>query len=117
MTKHQITSRYRRYSSTYQQFEYTRTLLEIASSSTVRRYQSIMWLRAIKDTPPLVNRSYAREHHKIVSSQRMLIDPLQINKYQDVIKIHHEDSSKPDIVTSIINVTNGHIIRLINKTI
>ncbi|KAF6157860.1 hypothetical protein GIB67_003760 [Kingdonia uniflora] len=64
MTKHSITSHYRKYSDTYQQFEYTRTLLEIASSSTVRRYQSILRLHATKDTPLLVNRSYAREHHK-----------------------------------------------------
>ncbi|KAF6170365.1 hypothetical protein GIB67_012375 [Kingdonia uniflora] len=64
MTKHPITSHYRKYSDIYQPFEYTRTLLEIASSSTVRRYQSIMSLRATKDTPPLVNRSYAREHHR-----------------------------------------------------
>ncbi|KAF6155565.1 hypothetical protein GIB67_004559, partial [Kingdonia uniflora] len=46
---------------------------------------------------------------------RVLIDPLQINKYQDVIKDHYEDSSKPDIKTFLINVTNGHIIRPIKR--
>ncbi|KAF6159240.1 hypothetical protein GIB67_032011 [Kingdonia uniflora] len=80
ISKHPVTSRYRRYSSTCQQIVCTRASQEI------------------------------------VSSQRMLIDPLQISKYQDITKVHHEDSSKPDIVTFLINVTNGHIIRPINKT-
>ncbi|KAF6140906.1 hypothetical protein GIB67_042319, partial [Kingdonia uniflora] len=46
---------------------------------------------------------------------RVLIDPLQINKYQNVTENHYEDSSKPDIVTFIINVTNSHIIRPIKR--
>ncbi|KAF6137158.1 hypothetical protein GIB67_030922 [Kingdonia uniflora] len=64
MTKHPITSYCRKYSDIYQQFKYTRTLLEIIFPSTVRRYQSILLLRTTEDTPPLVNRSYAREHQK-----------------------------------------------------
>ncbi|KAF6161635.1 hypothetical protein GIB67_017273 [Kingdonia uniflora] len=64
MKKHPITLYCRKYSDIYQQFEYTQTLLKIISSSTVRRYQSIMGLRTTEDTPPLVNRSYAHEHHR-----------------------------------------------------
>ncbi|KAF6170407.1 hypothetical protein GIB67_014337, partial [Kingdonia uniflora] len=75
ISKHPVTSRYKRYSSTCQQIVCTRA------------------------------------SHEIVFSQRMLIGLLQINKNQDVTKVHHEDSSKPDIVTFIINITNGHIIR------
>ncbi|KAF6165698.1 hypothetical protein GIB67_012595 [Kingdonia uniflora] len=64
MTKHPITSHCRIYSDIYQQFEYTRTLLEIISSSTVRRYQSILLLCATEVTLPLVNRPYVREYHR-----------------------------------------------------
>ncbi|KAF6141268.1 hypothetical protein GIB67_024352, partial [Kingdonia uniflora] len=46
---------------------------------------------------------------------RVLIDPLHINKYQNITEDHYKDSSKPDIVTFLINVTNGHIIRPIKE--
>ncbi|KAF6149383.1 hypothetical protein GIB67_016921 [Kingdonia uniflora] len=32
------------------------------------------------------------------------------------MKDHYEDSSKLDIVTFLINITNGHVIRPINRT-
>ncbi|KAF6141619.1 hypothetical protein GIB67_001171 [Kingdonia uniflora] len=64
MSKHPITSSYRKYSDVYQQFEYMQTLLEIESSSTVWRYQSVLKLCTAEDTPPLINRSYICEHHK-----------------------------------------------------
>ncbi|KAF6166716.1 hypothetical protein GIB67_005592, partial [Kingdonia uniflora] len=64
------------------------------------------------------------EHHKrsyllngLKLQLKNIIDPLQINKYQDATEDHYEDSSKPDIITSLINVTNGHIIRPIKRNL
>ncbi|KAF6159241.1 hypothetical protein GIB67_032012 [Kingdonia uniflora] len=75
MTKHPITLHCRKYLHIYQQFECTRTLLEIISSSTVRRYQSISCDFALQKI--LLHLSTDRMHANITRDR---IFPTNVNR-------------------------------------